>query len=682
MWLRNLLCALVLLLTLVPPRTAEACGPDFPHRLLADRVGSLSELPAGSFRKEAGRLVPIPADPFRVVEEAEEPPDARKGGGEKETALYAAGAKAFKSGDAATARARFRELLALPAEERQHFSTFAAFMLGRNAGAGFEQDMTEGFELTRQLVRDGFDDPLGLAVASLGEQARRLLEKGDDAGAIQLYAEQAAHGSQNARSSLFLVAHALAGNKARLNTALKNDIAQRLMAVYVWTRSREWYWEDNSQLTQVLEALAQATESAPQVPGLSIADKLAAGAWRGGRFDLAERFASVEKTPLAAWVQAKLALRRGDTAAADKLLEEAAGGIDEQEDWMEEVVGELQLRPYCRVEGERGVLALARGDFDSASERVLSSCSWPDLAYVAERVLTVDELQRFVTQHPTADEHTCKRELESLWYDQDALETKTIPGRLRLVLARRLLRAGKSTEALEYFKGTRWEEPARKYADALATTQQDVSNVKKAEAFHEAAKLARREGLGILGTEVAPDWGWVDGMYDISVYDAEPERLSPGAEAARKPVGKTPLVGAQEQQRAASHAPPHANRYHYRLTASVLAQQGAELLPKHSQAYAMMLCQAARYAADDPKRFQELYRTYLKYGAANIEEPWSFGQECHAPAFERALSIKAPQSKRAPFRRRHLLMLVGGMLIPIAAGAAFYLRRKRQPSGP
>lgn len=681
MWLRSLFFSLVLLLTLAPVRTAEACGPDFPHRLLADRVGSLSELPAGSFRREVGRLVPMPADPFNAMEEVEEPPDARKGGGEKETALYEAGAKAFKEGKWEAAHARFREVLALPAEERQHFSTFAAFMLGRNAGAGSEGDIKYGFELTRQLVRDGFDDPLGLAVASYGEQARRLLEQGDDAGAVQLYAEQAAHGSENARSSLYLVAHALAGDKARLHAALKEEVVQRLMAVYVWTRSREWYWEDSSQLTQVLEALAQATEKSPQVPGLSIADKLAAGAWRGGRFDLAERFASVEKTPLAAWVQAKLAMRRGDRVAAEKLLEEAASGIDEREDWMEEVVGELQLRPYCRVEGERGVLALARGDFNAAAERVLSSCSWPDVAYVAERVLTVEELQAFITRHPTAEEHTCKRELDSLWYDQDVSEAKTLPARLRLLLARRLMRAGRAPEALEYFKGTRFEEPARKYVDALAITQQNVSNVRKAEAFHEAAKLARTEGFSIMGTAVAPDWSWTGGMYDVTPYDEEPDRLSPGAEKAREPLGKVPLLGDPEKQRAASHAPPHDIRFHYRITASVLAQRGAELLPPRSQAYAMMLCQAARYAADDPERFQALYRMYVKNGTANIEEPWSFGQQCHPPAFERALSMKSAQSKRAPFRRRHLLMLVGGMLIPIAAGAAFYLRRKRPPSG-
>lgn len=120
----------------------------------------------------------------------------------------------------------------------------------------------------------------------------------------------------------------------------------------------------------------------------------------------------------------------------------------------------------------------------------------------------MDELRQFVTRHPTAGGRTCKRELEALWYDQSALETERF--QTAAAGARAALLRGQST-GLSRCQGHHGREPARKYADALATTQQNVSNVKKAEAF-TAAKLARTEGLSILGTEVAPDWGWVDGI--------------------------------------------------------------------------------------------------------------------------------------------------------------------------
>lgn len=667
--LRSLLASLLVLMLLAPVRDADACGPDFPHRLLVDRVGTLGELPDGAFSLEATRLVPKPVDSFRVLEDQDEPVDARTGGGVRETSLYEAGARAFTSGDAVTARARFLEVLALPASERRHYSTFAAFMLGRNAGAGFEQDAKHGFELTRQLAREGFDDPLGLAVASLGEQARGLLHAGDDAGAIRLYAEQAAHGSGDAVTSLLLVARAVSRDAARLEAALKDPVAQRLMTAFVWTRGQEAYWsEDVSEggVTAVLEALASVRDVAG-------ADRLAAGAWRAGRFDLAERFAEQEKTPLAAWVQGKLALRRGDSASAELHLAEAARGIPDSEDWVGE--GMVPRRPLCRVEGERGVLALARNEFPQAAERMLASCSWPDLAYVAERVLSVDELQRFVAAHPPSGDEHCKPELENLGLDNDVGEGAGMSLRLRLLLARRLLRVGRTAEAQEHFRGTQWEGPARKYAEALQQSAQARDAVTQAEALYSAALLARGLGLELLGTEVAPDWGWVDGNYDVGEYDSY-EGQSPGGEPFREPLMRVPLLGPSELRRVQSHAPPHPWRFHYRSTAADLAQRGAALLPPRSQAYAMMLCHAARFVSrTEPERVQRLWQTYVKTGAS-IDEPWwAFGQFCHEPDFEK---VRAQQAQSHLARRQRLMLLGGALFIPMMLGAAFYVRHRRR----
>ncbi|MFY2557411.1 hypothetical protein ACN469_07290 [Corallococcus terminator] len=669
MWLRSLLASLLVLLLLAPVRDADACGPDFPHRLLVDRAGTLGELPDGAFSIEATRLVPKPVDSFRVLEDHDEPVDARTGGGARETELYEAGARAFTSGDAVAARARFMEVLALPASERRHYSTFAAFMLGRNAGAGFEQDAKQGFELTRQLAREGFDDPLGLAVSSFGEQARRLLHAGDDAGAIRLYAEQAAHGSGDAVASLLLVARAVSRDAARLQAALKDPVAQRLMAAFVWTRGQEAYWsEDVSEggVTVTLEALAS-------VEDLAGADRLAAGAWRAGRFDLAERFAAREQTPLAAWVKGKLALRRGDLASAETYLAEAARGIPASEDWMGE--GMVPRRPLCRVEGERGVLALARNDFVQAAELLLASCSWPDLAYVAERVLSVDELQRFVAAHPPSGDARCKPETRQLWYDDDVGEEADLPQRLRLLLARRLLRTGRNTEALEHFRGTPWEGDARKYTESLQQSAHAGDAVSQAEALYTAARLARRLGLELMGTEVAPDWGWVDGNYDLGDYDSQ-EELSPQTEPFREFMSRLPLLGGSEQQRAESHAPPHPWRFHYRSTAADLAQRGAALLPPRSQAYAMMLCHAARFVSrTEPERARRLGQTYLKTGA-RIDEPWwSFGESCLEPDFQK---VRAQQEQSALVKRRRLMLLGGALFIPLMLGAVFYVRHRRR----
>jgi hypothetical protein len=665
---------------LAPPRDARACGPGFPPELLSDRAGTLAELPEGAFMFEAARLLPKPQDTFQVVgyvEDADEngdPRGAREGGGARETALYAEGAKAFHAGDYEKARARFQDVLSLPPEERRRFSTFAAFMLGRTAGAGLQHEARPRFAQVRELVRQGFDDPLGLAVASLGEEARLLLEQGDDAGAIRLYAEQAAHGSSGGATSLLLVARALTRDAARLREALKDPVAQRLMATYVWTRGREWVWAEEDgegQVRQVLEALAA-------VPGLAGADRLAAAAWSMGRFDLAERFAGQEATPLAAWVKAKLALRRGDRTAAEQYLAQVVEGMPEAEDWaVDSVVG--TLRPRTRAEGERGLLALARGDFPQSAERLLASCSWPDLAYVAERVLTVEELQRFVASVP---EERCAPELAHLW-DDDAREgTNSLKARLRLLLGRRLLRDGAGAKSLEYFQGTKFELPARQYVESRERADATDDAVDRARALYDAARLARTAGMEVLGTEAAPDWAQVDGNYDKGDYSGHGE-LPPQVEETRKKMAELPLVTEAEQQRLKAHAPPYAVRFHYRSTAADLAEQAAELLPKRSQAYAVLLCRAARYTAStEPERGRRLWRTYLKNGANLRDGEWmSFGHECPEPDFERA---RAQQPKLTfnwkGLRRRTLAALGGGVLVPVALGAALLRRRKRKPA--
>jgi hypothetical protein len=644
---RSVLTCLLVLTVLAPLRRASACGPDFPPEYLGNRPRTLAELPDGAFLLEASRLVPKPADDFRVVEDWEEPEGARTGGGARETELYQAGAKAFRAGPSEEARAHFLEVLALPAEERRHFSTFAAYMLGRTAGSATEA--RERFNEVRELVRQGFHDPLGLAVASLGEEARTYLVEGDDAGALQLYAQQAAHGSMSGASSLLRVTRTIVwGEEARLTRALKNPLAQRLLATYAWTRGQEqMFTEDYEQLPSPLPRLLDALAA---VPGLAGADRLAAGAWRAGRFELAERFAGQEKTPLAAWVKAKLALRRGERAEAERLLAEAAEGLPEEEDWSS--MGGSPKHPRSRVEGERGLLALARGDFTQAAERMLASCSWQDITYVAERVLTEEELQRLLTAHASDPVTRCQPEL--VGFDANV----SMVSRLRLVLGRRLMRSGKGQQALEYFRGTKWEEPARQYVEALERGRSGWSDVDKAQELYSAARLARTLGMELMGTEGAPDWTWLDGSHDLGSLEQEEP-------------GNAPFTVAAERQRLTAHAPPHTGRFHYRATAGGLAEEAAALVPPRSQAYAALLCHAALFDGWHQPR----WRTYVKNGA--YLPGMSFGQRCPEPDFERLRNQKLAIPWKG-WRLRTLAMVGGGLaLLPILGGVLF-LRRKRR----
>jgi hypothetical protein len=122
-----------------------------------------------------------------------------------EFAAYLEGALAYRRGDLAAASARWQELLALPEEARRQRSTWAAFMLGRTALRRQPRDLAAAvswFRRTRELAAHGFADSLGLAVLSLGWEARAEAARRHDDRAEALYAQQARAGDASAIDSL------------------------------------------------------------------------------------------------------------------------------------------------------------------------------------------------------------------------------------------------------------------------------------------------------------------------------------------------------------------------------------------------------------------------------------------------------------------------------------------------
>lgn len=634
-----------LLGTLLLPRSADACGPDFPPDYLSSRAATLTGLPDGSFLLEASRLLPPPAEKFEAVE-GEEPPDARKDGEERETELYTAGASAFREGRLDEARARFEEVLALPEKQRIHFSTFAAYMLGRMASD--PEEAARRYLQVRELAKKGLDDPLGLAVASLGQEGRLALDRGDDVAAVTLYAQQAAFGSHGGAASLLFVAREVVADDARAQRLAADKLGQRLLATYVWTRSNELAEPD-----AWLDTLSK-------VPDLAGADRLAAAAWRQGQFELAERFAGMEKTPLAFWVQAKLALRKGDRVEADRLLEQAAAGYPHGEEWGGEYGP--SHRPHDQIEGERAALALAKGDFPAAFERALASCAWDDIAYVAERLLTLDELKARV--------------------DRGVKIPCVSAPSLRALLGRRLLRSGRDAESLAYFDDAPTAATAKALVEARAKTAAAKDALDRAEALWALARLTRVDGMETLGTEGAPDWAMHDGSFALETLPQCPGALRPDE---RLPF---PAMLPAECERLTANNPGYEVRFHYRSTAADLAERAAELVPPRSQAYAALLCTAAQWASSSqPERVQHLWQTYVRRGSCLVEG-MTFPNRCPEPNFERLRNppkkplIAKPSWKK--LRKRTLAAYAGGGVFLVGASitSLVFLRRRRASPPP
>lgn len=816
MYNRRSIIRLTLLACAVGAGIAVACGPDFPAQLLDDRAGTLRSTPANSFSFEVTRLV-APADALRAQESAALPDgsyrqdaipedfDPALNAAQRATAramrampdgdqayaagdglpdairLYAAAAVDLRSAapadaDAALARARARllDILALPERQGAARSVWAAYMLAE-IGAGETGDAavatphssSAAYARVRQLAQKGAPDPLGLAVASYGQEARLLLNGSLGActaedflaatacpdaiaapalkQAIRLYAEQAARGSGSGMASLRLIASWALATPVRASRLIDDPVAQRLLVAYALARvgdivdgnpdsafdmfatfdlnGQRGYADAGAGAGNVtpnpaLQALATALAK-QDVSRIQDADRVAALAYRVGRYDLAQGLASRLDTPLAWWVRAKLAIRQGDMAAAAQAYARAASAFPTATDTGLEASG------MARLKAEQGVLALSRGQYIEALDLLLHaslpaaaadtqeegwpmSPYWNDAAYVAERVLTTDELKTYVDQQVPASavlpapagfaQFDYQR-----FYDWMVKHPIADGDRLRALLARRLMREGRMDQALAYFPqdadarfatlvydaaGASRVTPSSSHRHAVqytAALQQAGSawgRTARAEAWFKAAQLARRHGLEIMGYEQGPDFAVYDGNYTYGA-GRSPEPWRQNADGGNQPPQDTPaqraeaalpgpLVTPEERMRfAASEAKPYA-RFHYRQVATDHALQSAALLPNRSQAFAAVLCQGTRYIIDDsPERAQTVYQRYVEQGA-QVPFSTTFGRECPAPDFQAAAWFHYTQAWKAweRLRRDHGGLLLAAGLLMIVAGAA------------
>ena len=742
---------------------ALACGPDFPWQLLDDRDQTMFEPVALSFPYEAARLVTAPGASLRVVE-SEDPtkppgsdstseseavtvehdearldawrtlagpdvdpgndPDARvakleaaRRAPDGEAALsagaglppavldYIAGAIEFRADRFDTAAKYFEAVDRLAPDQRRIRAVAASYMLGRTQQRLGEMAAARtAFQAARRYVEEGAPDPIGLGIASLGEEARTdLVEAGllkapwlapppttDDArttqliaDAVRLYAEQAARGSKMALLSLREVAERLVASERELTLAVADPLVRRLVVTYVIGRQGDFPW-DGDFTPEDIERVIDAVAGQPASGSDDDLDRLAALAYLGGRYDLCERLTAQTTRPLGLWVRAKLALRRGDRAAAAREWTKALNAAEQTA-----ITPSVDDQGKTRLRGEVAVMRLSQGAY-SQSLRLLfpvAGTYWGDVTYIAERVLTTDELKAFVDNLPPARTAT-PESIDSIWGPD------FVPAdRLRLVLARRLMRDGRGGEALAYFPamgpkttddqtndGDASTKEARNYLATLEAIRPSWpfdwpwQRVSRAEALFSVATLDRQRGMELTGTEGPPDVTALNGSFAYGVGQAKPDGV---ADSPSK------LLGPDEATRFAASAPKPDIRFHYRAIAADRAAAAADLLPQRSQAYAAALCWAARYAIDsgDQAKAEAIYRRYVANGAY---QAWAkdFGQTCPDPDFAGARTywrrrIETWLSHVAGSLRRHILPVAAVMIIAVLGLAMIWRRRHR-----
>ncbi len=590
--------------------------------------------------------------------------------------LYTAGAVDFHKGDSAKAIRRFHAIIDLPASERRDREVWAAFMLGRLYGSKNDiAEASKSFALTRELANYGAPDPLGLGVASYGEEARLHLDRArglqkakqmsakqrrmyghEIAAAVRLYAAQAAHGSNIGIDSLRRVVDEVLDEDAAVAASICDPMVQQLLVTRTLDSDGSAPDNDTSSTSQISTLVRSVQKCGSQ--NLVAADRLAAIAYRDGDYHLAHRLAIQMTTPLAMWVQARLAMQKGDVAEAAKYYAAASKEFPSSGDTSASDEGAKALLVL-----ENGDLALSRGEYVDALEQLYpyAGTFWDDVTHIAERVLTVDELKTFVDGHkdtqvqpavslasmpsPFGNEVSLYDPVEAqtqFWFP----DGRSPAAHLRDLLARRLVREGRYQEALKYLPPPvpptpPWESSPPKFIPPKMVPE-----------FLRGPAVIQRNMGGGFGTAAAglfpleigpnglqrgqtasesftPDYvqalehakhdqsnvdrarGWyraatLAGDFNsgnkIMGTEGPPDNYAEPA----VPIGTDQIdlsaddrfVTQGERQRFQASAPKPNFRYHYLFVGVDEALHAADLLPPRSQAFAAVLCHATSWMID------------------------------------------------------------------------------------
>ena len=140
-----------------------------------------------------------------------------------------------------------------------------------------------------------------------------------------------------------------------------------------------------------------------------------------------------------------------------------------------------------------------------------------------------------------------------------------------------------------------------------------------------AAKIARHEGLELLGTEVEPDWATFGGDFEeeelsvVRARDLKPPQPASAVTLEGWDCSSVDYRGsrnrqlvpptADEQRRLDTHHNISEDRWHYRYTAADLAWEAALLMPDNDEATARVLCAACNWLkGNDPTTADRFYQ--------------------------------------------------------------------------
>lgn len=681
MFARNLLhrgCALLTLAALFSSTVspAPACGPWLPTQYLAQGGMSLLETPRFFFEIELKLLARDYPTPFRAVREefpqqrtqerdaedfdaaiaagAIHPKDAdvarlahrrlreairqyadltpaeraglpadvlelaRRNVFPSEFADYHEGLLAYSTGDHQRARVVWERLLARPEHERRYRSVQAAFMIGALGVVEDWDDTPEWFARVRDMARHGLPDEAGLAAASYIRESWWYEGRGDLRRAAECALRSIASGYP---TKSFLAP------KDNSPEELARFAADPLLRKIHTSRLLAWrtniYNEGDEAQREQMEAWLRALETA-NVREFAGAERVAWLCYASAEYGRARRWLAraPKNSPRALWLAGKLAARDGKRAESLRAFSAATRLLAGVPEPTLEVTNTAydENTPDERMAADHAIVAIGAGEFRTALDAFLRGGHWVDAAYVAERLLTTDELKKSIATRPWKDAWAETEALAQSAENESEKErseraTRSETANLRWLLARRLGREGRVREARSFFPPA-WRPALDRYARGLADgSKRHLPADKRASGLWEAALEARHHGIELLGTEAAPDWFAYGGDFE----EHDPAAYRTGRTAVREDQysndGKTiPLpavlkASTSEVRRLDASEPAPDKRFHYRYRAAALAWSATRLLPDNDVRTVTMLNIAGRWLAGrDPDAADRFYQ--------------------------------------------------------------------------
>ena len=569
---------------------------------------------------------------------------------DSEFADYHKGAYAFARGkdhwdEAAKA---WQRLLQRPASERHYRSVWAAFMLGKLALKNNDPEAIKWFQMTRDFAKNGYADSLGMAADSYGWEGRSHWKLGQPEKAAPLFLTQLALGDQSAIVSLkalipdrtpidFMLNYGIEADafQARneqqkiaadaealqgLKVAAADPLLRKLVTAHILTTRAmaDYYPESVAQYAKRSNRWLTVIDGL-KMSAIDDAEYLGWLAYSTGNYQDAARWLKLAaaNSPAACWLRAKLELRDGKVADAIKDMTLAVQSLKtsysphnnaEETDRRYVYSGEGGQWQFADcASGDLAGLHLTQGDFILSLDIFLKGGLWLDAAFIAESVITTDELKAYVDK--------------SVRQSSTATDPENPFQKLRYLLGRRLVRDGRNAEAASYLP-----QPVAKVHARYAKALQESNNSKlpkseRAEAYFTAAWLTRHQGMELMGTEIFPDGFYSEGGFQGD--DIAGERLTGkclGWHDGKPLIIQLPIevTKAERARIKANQIQPNV-RYHYRFIAADLTIKSAALLNDNIEELADVLNTAGMWVKDRDEKRGDRYFSMIEKRCARTE---------------------------------------------------------------